>query len=113
MATTIWSLCIGYIIVSTLLCHVYYDHTDQDAPFWVSIGLLTYTSHLNAITFCQESPNPMAVQKPILLNLKRRPQRTFSQVTEIYEGLSPPLWKIARDYKICQHHHFTCAYSFY
>ena len=42
-------------------------------------GLLTSTSPLTAITFCQVSPNPMAVPKPILLHLKRRPQRTFSQ----------------------------------
>ena len=79
MATTIWSSCIGYIIMSTLSCHVYYDHTDQNAPYWVSIGLLTCTSHLTAVTFRQVSPNPMAVPKPILLHLKRRPQRTFSQ----------------------------------
>ena len=62
-------------------CHVmfYHDHTDQNAPYWVSIGLLTCTSHLTAITFRQVSPNPMAVPKSILLQLKRRPQRTFSQ----------------------------------
>ena len=81
------SLCIGYIIMSTLSCNVYYNHTDQDAPYWVSIGLLTCTSRLTAIIFCQVSPNPMPVQKPILLNLNRRPQRTFSQVTERYERL--------------------------
>ena len=50
MATTIWSSCICYIIMSTLSCHVYYD---QNAPYWVSIGLLTCTSHLTAITFHQ------------------------------------------------------------
>ena len=72
MATTIWSSCIGYIIMSTLSYHVYYDHTDQDAPYWVSIRLSTWTSHLTPITFCQVSPNPMAVPKPILLHLKRR-----------------------------------------
>ena len=64
--------------MSTLTCHVH-DRTDQNAPYWVSIGLLTCTSHLTAITFRQVSPNPMAVPKPILLHLKRRPQRTFSQ----------------------------------
>ena len=47
--------------MSTLSCHVYYDHTDQNAPYWVSIGLLTCTSHLTAITFREVSPNPMAV----------------------------------------------------
>ena len=66
--------------MSTLPCHVYYDHTDEDAPYWVSIGLLTCTSPLIAITFRQVSPNPMAVSKSILLHLKRRPQRTFSQI---------------------------------
>ena len=79
MATTIWSSCIGYIIISTLSCHVYYDHTDQNTPYLVSIGLLTCTSHLTAITFRQVSPNPMAVPKSISLHLKRRSQRTFSQ----------------------------------
>ena len=74
MATTIWSSCIGYIIMSTLSCHVHYDHTDQNAPYWVSIGLLTCTSPLTAITFCQVSPNPMAVPKSILLHLNRRPK---------------------------------------
>ena len=34
---------------------------------------------LTAITFHQVSPNSMAVPKPSLLHLKRRPQRTFSQ----------------------------------
>ena len=32
MATTTWSSCIGHIIMSTLLCHVYIGHTDQNAP---------------------------------------------------------------------------------
>ena len=39
----------------------------QNAPYWVSIGLLTCTSHLTAVTFRQVSPNPMAVPNPILL----------------------------------------------
>ena len=65
--------------MSTLACHVYYVHTDQNTPYLVSTGLFTCTSPLTAITFHQVSPNPMAVQKPILLHLKRRPQTTFSQ----------------------------------
>ena len=36
-------------------------------PWRVSIGLFTCISPLTAITFCQVSPNPMAVPKPILL----------------------------------------------
>ena len=50
--------------MSTLSCYVY---CDQDAPYWVSIGLLTCTSLLTPITLCQVSPNLMAVPKPILL----------------------------------------------
>ena len=65
--------------MSTLSCYVYYDLTDQNARYWVSIGLLTCTSHLTAIRFRQVSPNPMAVPKSILLHLKRRSQRIFSQ----------------------------------
>ena len=57
----------------TLSRHVYEGHTDQNAPH--CIGLITCTSPLPAMTFCQVSPNPMALSKPILL---RRPQRTFS-----------------------------------
>ena len=59
------------IIMSTFSCHVYEGHTD-----WVSLGLITCTSPLTAITFCQVSPNPMAVQKPISLPLKKKSQRT-------------------------------------
>ena len=98
--------------MSTLSCHVYYDHTDQNAPYWVSIGLLTCTSHLTAITFHQVSPNPMAVPKSILLHLKKRPQRTFSQKliwikTSFFEKvkvkvqwwpLTQTLWNILDDY---------------
>ena len=32
MATTTWSLSIGHIIMSTLSCHIYEGHTDQNAP---------------------------------------------------------------------------------
>ena len=32
MATTTWSLSIGHIIMSTLLCHIYEGHADQNAP---------------------------------------------------------------------------------
>ena len=39
----------------------------------ISLGLITYTSPLTTITFCQVCPNPMAVPKLILLHLKRRP----------------------------------------
>ena len=81
--------------------------------FWVSIWLLTCTSHLTAITFCQVSPNPMAVPKPILLHLKRRPQRTIVQKllwikTSFFEKpkvkvhwwwlLTQPLWDILDNY---------------
>jgi len=31
----------------TLSCHVYYDHIDQNAPYWVSIRLTCLT----AVTF--------------------------------------------------------------
>ena len=31
MVTTTWSSCIGHIIMSTLLCHVYKGHADQNA----------------------------------------------------------------------------------
>ena len=55
MATTIWSSCIGYIITSILSCHVYYDHADQNAPYWVSIGLLTATT-LSSISKSHGSP---------------------------------------------------------
>ena len=39
-------------------------------PYRVSIWLITCTSPLTASTFCQVSPNPVAVPKPILLHLK-------------------------------------------
>ena len=32
MATTTWLLSIGHIIMSTLSCHIYEGHTDQNAP---------------------------------------------------------------------------------
>ena len=38
MATTIWSSCIGYIIMSTLSCDVYEAQSDQNAPYWVSLA---------------------------------------------------------------------------
>ena len=53
----------------------------------VSIGLLTCTSHLTAITFSQVSPNPMAVPIPILLHLKRRPKRIFSQKLHLNQNI--------------------------
>ena len=65
--------------MSTLLCHVYKVMLVKMHHYWVSIGLITRTSPLTAITFCQVSPNPVAVPKPILLHSKRRPQRTFSK----------------------------------
>ena len=49
MTTTVWSSCIGYIIMSALSRHVFYDHTDQDAPYWISIGLLTDCMQLTCI----------------------------------------------------------------
>ena len=32
MATTTWSISIGHIIMSTLSCHIFEGHTDQNAP---------------------------------------------------------------------------------
>ena len=49
---------------------LYEGHTDQMHPYLVSTGLITCTSPLIAITFCQVSLNPMAVPKPILLHLR-------------------------------------------
>ena len=63
--------------MSTLSCRVYKGHTDQNAPVSGTYGVDTCISPLTAITFCQVPPNPMAIPKPILLDLKRRPQRTF------------------------------------
>ena len=64
-------------------------------PYRVSIRLITCTSPLTAITFCQVSPNPMAVPKPILLHLKGRPQsKKIIQIkTFIFEskGQSTPV----------------------
>ena len=55
-----------------LSCHVYEGHTDQNAPYWVSLGLITCTPSLTVITFCQVSPNPMAVPKPLFTALKEK-----------------------------------------
>ena len=43
----------------------------------VSIGLLYSTFPLTTITFCHVSPNPMAVPKLFLQDLKRRTKTTF------------------------------------
>ena len=45
----------------------------------VSIGLLYSIFFLTAITFCHVSPNPMAVPKSFLKNLKKRTQTTFGK----------------------------------
>ena len=83
MATTTWSSSIGHIIMST--CHVMFTRVIliKMYPYRVSIRLITCTSPLTAITFCQVSLNPMAVPKPILLHLKRRPQRKCCQWSQI------------------------------
>ena len=47
--------------------HVYKGHTNQSAHYRVIIGLVSHTSPLTGITFCQVSPDPKAVPKPILL----------------------------------------------
>ena len=52
------------------------NHTPLPS-FTLKPAVIAHT--LPAITFRQVSPNPMAVPKPILLHLNRRPQRTFSQ----------------------------------
>ena len=69
MATTTWSSCIGHVIMST--CHVMFMRVIliKMHPYRASIQLITCTSPLTAITFCQVSPNPMAVPKTILLQL--------------------------------------------
>ena len=56
------------VIMHRLHNHVYFyeGHTDQNAPL---LGKFRCTSPLTAIAFCQVSPNPMAVPKPILLHL--------------------------------------------
>ena len=74
----ICSSCIHHIIMSTL----YEGHTDQMHPYLVSTGLITCTSPLIAITFCQVSLNPMAVPKPILLRLKGSPERSSKKKKE-------------------------------
>ena len=78
MATTIWSSCIGYIIMSTLSCHVYEGHTYQNVhlrgKYMVEYLHISPNSHY--ILF---SPNPMAFPKPILLHLNRRLLRPFSK----------------------------------
>ena len=43
----------------------------------VSIGLLHSTFPLTAITFCHVSPNPMAIPKLFLQDLKKRNKTTF------------------------------------
>ena len=56
--------------MSTLSCPVYKGHTDQNTPYWVSIGLITRTSP--AITFCQVSLNSMVFHKTTLMDLKKK-----------------------------------------
>ena len=43
----------------------------------VNIGLLYSTFPLTTITFCHVSPNPMAVPKLFLQDLKKRTKTTF------------------------------------
>ena len=74
MATTIWS---GYIIMSTLSCHVYYDHTDQDAPYWVSIWVVNLHISPNChyiLSSISKSHGSPKKQKQILLHLRGGPK---------------------------------------
>ena len=72
--------CIGYInYVYFIMSCLLWSYWSRCTLMGKYIRLLTCTSPLTAITFYQVSPNPMAIPKPILLHLKRSPQRTFSQ----------------------------------
>ena len=77
MATSTWTLPINHEIVDILLCYVYrgihYHYNQNDS----CIGLLYSSFPLTAITFCYVSPNPMAVPKLFLQDLKERTKTTF------------------------------------
>ena len=106
------------VIMHRLHNHVYFVMSCLLWSYWSKCTLLgkyrVVNLHISpAITFHQVSPNPMAVPKSILLHLKRRPQRTFSQKliwikTTFFEKpkvkvhwwwpLTRPLWDILDNY---------------
>ena len=66
MATTTWSSCSDYTIISIFSYHLCKGYIDQNAPLLaLSLKLITYTALLTAIKLV--SQNTMAVSKPTLL----------------------------------------------
>ena len=93
MATTTWSSCISHIIMSTLLCHVYEDHTvplsgKHKVDYFKISPAITFflVSCQTAITFFLVSPNPMSASKPIILLPLRTSQRTYSKKSSQIEA---------------------------
>ena len=63
----------SYIIMSTLSCHVYDDHTDQDAPYCSVV-------YLHISPNCYYSLSNISVPKPIFTALKEKaPKNIYSQ----------------------------------
>ena len=78
MATSTWTLSVNHGIVdnlSVMFTKVSTTIIIKMTHNQVSIGLLYSTFPLTAITFCHISPNPMAVPKLFLQDLKKGPQQ--------------------------------------
>ena len=77
----------NHATVDILLWHVYKVSTTiiiKMTHNQVSIGLLYSTFSLTAITFCHVYPNPMAVPKLFLQDLKKMTKTTFRKKLKIF-----------------------------
>ena len=77
MATTTWSLSIGHIIMSTLSCHIYEGHTDQNAPL----------SGEYTVDYLHISPNCQYILSSISCSYPKPLQPTIAIIVEVHRDV--------------------------